>query len=458
MSPKPPSAPDHQPLEIELRKDLSKQLLMFLPMFLIGMFGAWLKDRIGNHPETILFIIIPGIVLQILILWRWMRRPNTKLGLPFLVFLPIYILCFYFVAETDLLDWRRTLVGYESAVPRNLLALNRFGDWHYRFARRESALPNLAVVLMKPPATVTEGRLDVADLLSIALDSGARGVALDYYFVKHEPENIATDRAVDDYLCSRLEDARKHDVKVFIAYDFRVVGDHIDSLPIDPGLAACVTKEQLGHMIGYAERDGLVRSIPAYFWHDPALESLSLKIAKSLDSSVKVPQNGLLQFTQPQNDFPTILFDELNQPGVDRLILHDRFILAGEDSAADSFQTPFGVKPGVIVHAYAVQSLVRNRFIERPPWWSSLLMISILCYLNIVLIAWGLSGRRLVLVNACVSVLVVGCAIMAMRFWLVWIDLVYPVLATWIFLIILSAIKRFGKRKTPATADVISSG
>jgi hypothetical protein len=138
----------------------------------------------------------------------------------------------------------------------------------------------------------------------------AKGVALDFYF-----EDGQEDKRVDELLCSAIDEARKLDnpIPVFVAYDYELKNYRIDQLSIDPDLKACLPEPSQGHAIGYAEWDGKVRSIPLYFRHQLSLESLSLKVAKSLDSQVKVPDNGLLQFTKPEIDFPTINFDELEQ-------------------------------------------------------------------------------------------------------------------------------------------------
>jgi hypothetical protein len=454
MAPEDPK-PTGVPFDAELRKDLRKSLAMFLPTLISAMAARWIND--ANHPETTLLILAPGIVLQALILVRSTTRQKLKLGWPFLVFLPLYILTFSLAAETGILDWKRTLVGYDDAVPRNFLALNHYGDWHYAVASTERAVPNLAIVLMKPPATFQDGRVEIHDLLAIAQSSGARGVALDSHFIKYKEEKTEEDLGIDDLLCSRFNKARMKGMRVFFAYDFTVKADRIDHAPMDPDLAKCLAEADQGHMIGYAERDGLVRSIPLYFWNDrtrndPTQEALSLKIARSLNPSVNTPANGLLQFVRPTNDFPTVAFEELNQPGSDRSILEGRFIMAGEDSAQDSFATPFGTKPGVVIHAYAVQSLLRNRFIQRPSWWMSLLMISLWCYLLMVLTARGVANLKLILINVAVSLFIVGIAALAMWRWLIWIDLIYPLLAAWLFLLLLIAMRRIGLAKiSPVT-------
>ncbi|HBB89547.1 MAG TPA: hypothetical protein DC047_18230 [Blastocatellia bacterium] len=447
----PNATASSKPFDAELRQDLRKSLALAFPTLLIGMSVGWLKDRMGNQPGQALWIVIPGIVLLSLIFLRTTTRRKLKLGWPFLVFLPIYVLIFSIAAQSSLLDWKRSLIGYEKTVPPNFLALNRLGDWHYWFATEEPADKDLVIVWLKPHETVEEDRLQIADLIQLAQSNDAKGVALDFYF-----EDGAEDKDVDNLLCEAVDSAAKRDnpLPVFVAYNYKPKEDRLDPLPIDPDLKSCFPESNRGHMVGYAEWDGRVRSVPLYFQGVREAESLSLKIARKLDPQVKVPTNGLLQFIKPEKDFPAITYEELEQGSdEDRAILRSRFILVGENSERDSFRTPYGTRPGLAVHAYAIQSLRHNHFITRARWWISLLMIFLLCYLMMVLTARAVGNLKLILINLAFSALIVGIAIIAMYLWLTWIDLVYPLLATWVFLIALLVMRAVRKRKPGLTSD-----
>lgn len=438
-----PSAKDSKPLDAELRKDLLKSLTLAFPTLLIGMSVGWLKDRIGHQPGQALWIVIPGIVLLSLIFVRTATRQKLKLGWPFLVFLPVYILVFYIAAASNLLDWKRSLTGYDKAVPRNFLALNRFGDWHYRFAPEEPPDNDLAIVLVKPPESVEAGRFQIQDLLAMAQAQQAKGVALDFYF-----QNYAEDIGVDEALCGEIENAKAAGMPVLAAYDYQLKYGSPTRVPIDPDLEKCLPVSAQGHVIGYAEWDGKVRSIPLYFGNDRQRESLSLKIARILNPQSQPPADGLLQYLKPAKQFPVIPFEDLNQGSdEDQAILRDRIIVVGEDSPNDSFPTPYGLQPGAVIHAYAIHSLRHNHFIERGSWWISFLMISLLCYLMMVLTARGVGNVKLLLINVAFSVLIVGIATLAMYLWLTWIDLVYPLLAVWLFLLLMIAMRRIGASK-----------
>jgi CHASE2 domain-containing sensor protein len=142
-----------------------------------------------------------------------------------------------------------------------------------------------------------------------------------------------------------------------------------------------------------------------------------------------------------------VTFAQLDESEEERTLLNERFLMVGEDSAQDSFETPFGRKPGVMIHAYAVQSLVRNQFVERSPWWLSLLLIAVWCYLMIVLMARGTGNLKVILINVVASLVIIGISVLAMRVWLTWIDLIYPLLAAWLFLLLLIVLRTIGLSK-----------
>jgi CHASE2 domain-containing sensor protein len=439
------SPPVKKSLRSEILEELIKAAIVGIPMLLLGMSVEWLKTKLSIQPGQALWLIIPAILFLCLFFLNAKRRRQFDFDRTLLVFLVVYILVFFMAAETGLFDWKRSLVGYEKNVPRNFLALNSLGDWHYRFAKEEPANKDLVVILMKTEATVEEGRLRIADLIQLAQTYDAKGVALDFYF-EDGPEN----KGVDELLCSAINSAKKLDkpIPVFVAYDYRVKDDRIDRMPIDPDLRACVPDSNQGHAIGYAEWDGKIRSIPLYFQHDPSLESLSLKVAKALDPQIQVPDNGLLQFTKPEKDFPKITLDQLEQSSEeDRAILRSRFILVGEDSPQDSFSTPYGVQPGVVIHANAIHSLRQHNFIIRAGWWVTLAMIFLLCYLNAALTYRRVRVMTLISVNLAFSLLISLISALSMYIWLTWIDLVYPLVASWLFLLIVINWRRIGMKE-----------
>lgn len=439
-------------------------------MLLIAMLVGWLKDKLFTQPGQALWLMIPGIALLSLLYLRTEARQKLILSWSSLVFLAVYLVIFFIAVESRVLDWKRTLAGYDDAVPSNSLALNRLGDWHYKVLPEKPANQDLAIVLLKRSETLEEGRLQIADLIEYAAGARAKGVALDVYFSNTGEQG----KELNEYLCQRINEAGVVDkttersgdgneLPVLVGYDFKLGSDRIERVRIDSYLEHCLPQSTQGHAIGYLEWDNRIRSVPLYLGTNRSLKALSLivaeRLAKMSNQPLESPNNGLLQFTKPASDFKIISWDDVwnnylsgdeSRISEDQSEFQDRFILVGEDSDEDRFLTPYGAKPGVVIHAYAVHSLRHNQFIKREGWWASLIMISLVCYLLRVLTALGVRKRKLILINVAFSILVVAIAIIAMRLWLTWIDLVYPLLAVWLFLFLLSL--RRTRPKTPKSA------
>jgi len=465
----------------ELRRDLLKALATFLPMLLIAMSGEWLQTSFISQPGQALWIIIPGLVFVSLFYIRKKTRQQVNLGWPFLVFLPVYILVFFIAAESRVLDWNTRTV-YETGLPPNFLALNGFGDWHYRVVSEKPAnQQDLAIVLLKPPESVEDGRLQISRLIGYANCAQAKGVALDVFFSETGEQGAN----LNAFLCDEIDRARNRDNErecgtdapefpVFVGYDFTLDKERIVRVRIDDYLEKCLGKSAQGHTISYPDSDSVVRAIPLYFGTDRSSKSFSLMIAESLVKTTgeKIQQpDRLLQYIKPSNDFEKIHWEEVwnnfkegdeKKIAKDEAKFQDRFILVGQENASetecqtqsgqDCFLTPYGAKPGVVVHSYAVHSLTQNQFVTRQKWWTTLLMISVMCYLMMVFMSRGVGNLRLVLINLAFSVILVATAILAMRLWLTWIDLIYPLLATWLFMFLLIGLRAIGKRTTRASS------
>src|SRR5262249_28751515 len=146
---------------------------------------------------------------------------------------------------------------------------------------------------------------------------------------------------------------------------------------------------------------------------------------------LQVPADGLLQFVKPQAEFPTVRYEDLfygsdaNKKRDERARLRDKFVLVGEQSQADSFRTPYGTLPGVVIHSFVIHSLRQNQFIRRVPWWLSFLMVFVSCYLVTLLFAQNWPLWKIAVSVSVISLLTLGAAAIAIAFWLVWVDAIY---------------------------------
>jgi len=414
------------------RKKFWEYLILAVPIAIVNWLVTLLKDRFFSQGWHALFIVVPLSLFIIgWIAWRQRTGASPLMGKSYFVVLGIFVLIFSICAGTDILNYRRTLVGYEEAAPADFLGLSRWGDWHYWFARRSTPTADTAIVTMDVPKTKVEGRYDVARLIRLAVLSGSKGIAFDFYF----NENLNTD--VDKLLCDAVTQAAEKKVPVLFGYGIRVVDNEPYRVDVASNLK-CLPEANQGHLLGYAESDARIRSVPLYLKNvrDSNMESLSLKASKLLNSNINIPTNGLVQFVRPRVDLPRIryhdlFFGDVSLQNSERLKLKDKFLFVGELSPQDSFNTPYGTEPGIVIHSFAVHSLRQNYYFSRTPWWASLGLIMVCCYLVAFLFDRRVRKLRIALLCLSLSVLIFLFAIIATWLWLVWIDVVYSQAAIW---------------------------
>jgi CHASE2 domain-containing sensor protein len=433
--------PDAEPLKF--RADLIKLLVMALPGMFVAMAVDWLNHKITTQPWQAAWILAP-VIIAAYVVWQVVKgRREFRIGGLFLGFFLAYVLIFSIAAETGVLDVKRSLSGYEQSVPRNFLALNRFGDWHYFFAPKLPPQQNLTLVTMDPARTLEDRRADMRLLITLAARNGARGVAFDFYLNQN-----ADLPAVDQLLCAEIQDAKNQGLPVFAGYTYQAVRGTIRSTETASSLKPCFPEQNLGHLVGFLEWDNVVRYVPLHFMGNQNQPSLSLRIASRIagvaDKDLAKPQSDLLQFITPDPLFTVVSLQDLKhwQDVSIRAILRDQFVLVGEKSSADSFPTAFGQMLGVLIHASAVHSLLQHHYIERVPWWPNFGTIFAFCYLITALIVQGLRATRLVALLAALSAGTLAFAALAMYLWLIWIDVIYFLAAIWLLLILLLGLRK----------------
>jgi CHASE2 domain-containing sensor protein len=131
-------------------------------------------------------------------------------------------------------------------------------------------------------------------------------------------------------------------------------------------------------------------------------------------------------------------------------LMRDCWVLVGENLSSDTFLTPFGQIPGVLIHAYAIHSLRHGHFLTRTPWWSGLLMTLLSCYVIFSLVAQRASRVRIIGTALLLSALIVAASIVALVIWLIWLDVIYVLVAIWL---LVSVLILFGKSTTAASAE-----
>jgi CHASE2 domain-containing sensor protein len=239
---------------------------------------------------------------------------------------------------------------------------------------------------------------------------------------------------MDPVLCATLTAAKAANVPVFLAFPFERVGGELVRKSAAKALEGCVPGDAWGHPVGFVDLDHEARFIPLYFRHQKELPALSLRIATALAGrEPEVPANGLLQLVAPRDALPQVTVETLQHDPSKRAVLRDMFVLIGEESERDRWDTPFGRKSGVWLHAAAVQALRHGHFVERAPWWAGLGLLFVACYLLITRAGRGDPPRRLALFCLIAS-LAIGALAAAACLALLWLDVIYPVVGLWLLL------------------------
>lgn len=389
----------------------------------VAVFQPLLVRLIGpfsEHPERALAVLVPLAIVVAVLSRPVYRDRRVLLGGGFLWFFLGFCLLFSIAAGSDLLTGRRTpLVGYEQDVPRSLLGVNGLGDWRYRLLppTPRAGTDTIVITLDATDDTVARRR-EFAVLIKQAVRHGARGIAFDFYFTE-------ASAGIDQLLCTTVGQAEDARLPLYVGYRHVEKNGLLRGDPL-PDTLGCL-KGHLASLAGYREADSTVRFVPLYFQHDPNAESLSLKVARHLNSGdPTLPADGLVQFTRPEPDQQPWR----GMPTEDQAqFFENRFVLVGSARGGDVHKTPFGELPGVKIHELAARSLSQGRFIERlgPRWVFPLIFA--FCFLLSVAQARGTGPRRLGAIALALIAATLVAAAAAIRWALVWVDVSYVVIA-----------------------------
>jgi CHASE2 domain-containing sensor protein len=413
----------------EYGNKLLELLVLGLPIALATKVFDYVSGTFIKQPWQAMWFLAP-LAVSVWVVWQILKgRGEFKINRPFLLFLTVYVVLFSVAAATNFLDWSHNITVFGEKAPRTWLMPTSAGDWRYLLVRREDASKSgLVIVTLMPPhgQSIESTRYDIARLIAIAKRVRAKGVALDLYFERASN--------VDTLLCQVIEDAN---IPVIVGYGFHRNQNDIVPTALPDNLNGCITTARQGHLAGFMNPDHKIRSVPLLYGNRPAF---SLVVARTLASlagrpdDIEPPDDGLLRFVEPEHSFQTVPFEKLvTDPNI-AAMLTDRFVLTGEDSERETLETPFGQKLGVQIHADAIHSLLQHCYIRSTPWWSSLFVILVACYLLTVNAAHGYPKRRLINFCLVVSLTIVGISCIAIIAGHVWFDIVYPIFAIWLLL------------------------
>ena len=423
----------------DLRKEFLRLLLLAIPTGLVQFLVKRFQDGLAWQPWQSVWILIPLIVVA-WILWQIIKgRREFRLQGPFLAFFVCYVLVFDVAAASGFLDWKRVPIGYDPhAVPSSFLIPGFFGDWRYRFLQKNAPDQDVSVVLMPPAQRIAERRADFLRLIRLAQSNHARGLVFDFYLPDAAPAPI-----LDDLLCKEVKDAAEQGTPSFFGYSFDVVAHgEIRRQPTSQTLP-CIAPEISGHVVVLQDIDDSVRYVPLYFRGDRKQPSLSLRAANAISnkkaSELATPGNGLLQFVARSSLPGTISFEELTASPQAAAFLRDQWVFVGENSEQDTFKTPFGKTPGVIIHALAAESLASGQYIKHLESWQISVLVFGFCYLLTVFVAKGVTVRGVLYFVSASTLAFVALAAASIWLWRIWVDTIYFASAIWILMPLLLA-------------------
>jgi hypothetical protein len=421
--------------------------LLFLPiMQLVDM----PRGTVSAQPLPVLIGTALLAAIGLLVLWKSLAGGPPRVGPGFWAGLLVYLAAFGVAAGSDLLVWKRELMGLDARdLPRQWLAPAGLGDWRYHVAARPEPDYRLVIITMDPPEHRGRGeaRYELGQLLAAAAVAGARGVALDFAF-----DTVMS--AHDDALCEAFDSLRAAGAALVVGQDIYTIEDRHRPVPDPPSLAGCLGGVRRGHFLGYREPGWVIRHVPLRLAEPHGMEALSLAIAREMEpdstAGAWLAQGPMLRFVEPAGAPPAVAFSRLIELASDYqnevyALLRGSFLLIGERSDAETFKTAFGPRLGVEIHAAATQTLLAGPSLRPAPPWLGLLLILVGCYVLVAQALAGAGGGRLVLVAAAVHAGAFAVALLLARAG-VWLEVVYAAAAVWGLLPVL-AIQR---RKHPA--------
>jgi CHASE2 domain-containing sensor protein len=250
---------------------------------------------------------------------------------------------------------------------------------------------------------------------------------------------------------------------IFVGYGFSMEQGRVVEAGVPRTLESCLPRERLAHLAGVLDFDLVSRVTPLFFRGDRARPGLGLAVASAVTSRaagaqaasvpLNLPGDGLLRFVAPEDGPLVVRLEDLQSRARDPDLLRGRFVLAGE-AEQDSFDTPFGRQPGIVIHSYVAHSLIEGHDIRRLSWWLGFAITLVFCYTMTIWSARGVSAAGLVLLCVAATAVTVGIAVLGIVSGPYWFDVVYPLTAVWLLLpLLLGARRAIGSRRANQVAD-----
>jgi hypothetical protein len=425
------------------RDRLVDTAVLAIPTVLLTQATTWTHGRFFSQPWQILWVALPLLAAAVFA-WKLLRRPEAaRLNWRLALFLAIYASVFAVASITDLLVWKRMPVAeFAGDTPRNWLLPVTLGDWRYWIVRKAPPDPMLTVILRDehPGEKPERMRARDAQFIQMAIAQHAKGVFFDVAY----PGVSRTDAI----FCAAVNSAVHGNIPIVTAFKIEQKPNSNFHVFVPAASAeqtpACLLQSAGGersraHAMVLMDVDEKIRTIPLKW--DAALDQVPLAVriaqcmkSKCSDHDLPLPESTLLRFVPTSREPQLIRGDQelaalLSTPE----FLSGRFLLVGDLSKKDTFKTPLNAAtPGTMIHAYAVNALLAQHYINRPPAWFSAFVVIAACCILAVFESQNAKPQTLLIVAAGLSLAVLALSAAAMAVFLVWVDIIYALVAIWL--------------------------
>ena len=221
-------------------------------------------------------------------------------------------------------------------------------------------------------------RADVLDVVNLISEYSPAAMGLDVFFPIPEQDNaflLSTLSSVPNLVCAGMFE-RDNDATSFHQITQSFYEDSIDVTFGYANLNASSQRDVIRQFVPFvltANNDTLL-SMPAQL----------AKICHPLRYKTMLLRGGSAETIAFDNiEFPIISAQDVLSGDVDETFLSNRIVLIGDiHNIYDSYLSPLhNTLPGIVLHAYALQTIISDNYINTSPTWLNWLIALILCVL-----------------------------------------------------------------------------
>ncbi len=447
-----------------------------IPAYVLFLILLYILDALSeNDIRLILLVLVPVLAIVAILGMPLYRNKRIGLGGGWIYLFIIYCIFFALLSNTSFLSGSRIPVTATDATPPpKLFGLDIVEDWHFQLAPKTIYTDSILIIGMESVETISrrsdDVRLSPLDSLR-ALNKIRRGfLGILNQAILEKAKAVVFDYVMDDssdfdtVLSRAIISAEKAKIPVCICQGLEPSKDNPDSLlliPITPIIRKSLKDSRLGHCLMYLQSDTIMRLAPTQIKFgddDETIVSLSQAVAGSLGNNEDTRINSdFLFINNIKSGFDTISF----RGSVSKLpSFRNKIIFVGSHRVKDISKTPYGKRWGVEIHALLSSAMLANNTITYANRFVGFLIIFLSCFcLLLIQGSSKLKDPKMLLYGAVVlSIGIILLCILAIRFTNIWIDMAFPLLALWLFTLLLwrgASVKAYwnAKREDPEIAD-----